>query len=91
MRLRLAREKGLFLMEGMWTMVIEAARQRDLQVFATTHSIDCLTALQRACEQDEKQGDDVRVLRLVKGGQSGITFTAKELATAIEGEVEVRG
>jgi AAA domain, putative AbiEii toxin, Type IV TA system len=79
------------VMEGMWTMVIDAARRRDLQVFATTHSIDCLTALRRACEKDDKQGADVRVVRLVKGGPTGITFTAEELATAIEGEVEVRG
>ena len=67
------------------------ARRRDLQVFATTHSIDCLTALRRACEREEKRGDDVRVVRLVKGGRAAITFTAQELATAIEGEVEVRG
>lgn len=79
------------VMEAMWTMVIKAARERHLQVFATTHSIDCLTALRRACERDEKQGDDVRVVRLIKGGRDGITFTAEELATAIEGEVEVRG
>lgn len=79
------------VMEDMWAMVIEAARDRDLQVFATTHSIDCLTALRRACDREDRRGDDVRVVRLVKGSGSAITFTAEELATAIEGEVEVRG
>ena len=78
-------------MDAMWTMVMEAARRRDLQVFATTHSIDCLTSLRRACERDDRRGEDVRVIRLVKGGRAAITFTADELATAIEGEVEVRG
>jgi hypothetical protein len=79
------------VMDGMWNMVLKTARRRNLQVFATTHSIDCLTALKRVCAQDETAGDDVRVVRLVKGGAAGITFTAAELATAIEGEVEVRG
>jgi hypothetical protein len=80
------------VMDGMWKMVLTTARRRNLQVFATTHSIDCLTALKRICAQDETAGNDVRVVRLVKGGPTtGITFTAAELATAIEGEVEVRG
>ncbi|WP_437672568.1 AAA family ATPase [Sorangium sp. So ce131] len=79
------------VMDDMWTMVIDAARERKLQVFATTHSIDCLTALRRACERDGLRGQDVRVVRLIRGGEVGITFTADELATAIEGEVEVRG
>ncbi len=79
------------VMAGMWKMVLKTARHRNLQVFATTHSIDCLTALKRVCAQDAHSGDDVRVVRLTKGGSAGITFTAAELATAIEGEVEVRG
>ena len=79
------------VMDDMWTMVVAAARRRNLQVFATTHSVDCITALRRACERDEARGEDVRVVSLTRGGEIGITFTANELATAIEGEVELRG
>lgn len=78
-------------MTQMWTMVIDTARARDMQVFATTHSIDCLSALRRACVAEPGRAAEVRVIRVVKGGSTGITFTAKELDTAIEGEVEVRG
>ena len=79
------------VMAHMWAMVIDTARRRDLQVFATTHSIDCITALRRACIDAPERASEIRVVRLVKGGGSGITFTADELDTAIEGEVEVRG
>ncbi|MCA9709598.1 MAG: AAA family ATPase, partial [Myxococcales bacterium] len=73
------------VMAHMWAMVIETARRRDLQVFATTHSIDCITALRRVCAQTPTVADEIRVVRLVKGGHAGITFTADELDTAIEG------
>jgi hypothetical protein len=79
------------VMAHMWAMVIDTARRRDLQVFATTHSIDCITALRRACLDAPERATEIRVIRLVKGGRAGITFTAEELDTAIEGEVEVRG
>jgi len=79
------------VMAHMWAMVIDTARRRDLQVFATTHSIDCITALRRACIDVPERAAEIRVVRLVKGGRTGITFTADELETAIEGEVEVRG
>jgi AAA domain, putative AbiEii toxin, Type IV TA system/AAA domain len=79
------------VMAPMWSMVIETARRRGLQVFATTHSIDCITALRRACIDAPEHAGEIRVVRLVKGGRSGITFTADELDTAIDGEIEVRG
>lgn len=79
------------VMAHMWATVIDTARRRGLQVFATTHSIDCITALRRACIDSPERASEIRVVRLVKGGGAGITFTADELDTAIEGEVEVRG
>lgn len=79
------------VMAHMWAMVIDTARRRGLQVFATTHSIDCIAALRRACIDAPERASEIRVVRLVKGGPAGITFTADELDTAIEGEVEVRG
>lgn len=79
------------VMADMWAMIIDTARRRDLQVFATTHSIDCLRALQRVCAADPDRGSAIRIVRVVKGRSSGITFDAEELEVAIEGEVEVRG
>ncbi len=79
------------VMADMWTMIIDAARSRDLQVFATTHSIDCLRALHRVRAADPARAEAIRIVRVVKGRSSGITFDAEELEVAIEGEVEVRG
>lgn len=79
------------VMADMWTMIIDAAQRRDLQVFATTHSIDCLRALHRVCAADPIRAEAIRIVRVVKGRSSGITFDADELDVAIEGELEVRG
>lgn len=79
------------VMSDMWTMIIDIARAQDLQVFATTHSVDCLHALRRVCVNNEERASAVRVVRVIKGDATGISFTAKELDAAIEGEVEVRG
>jgi hypothetical protein len=79
------------VMADMWTMIIDAALRRDLQIFATTHSIDCLRALHRVCAADPARAEAIRVVRVVKGHPSGITFDAEELDVAIEGEIEVRG
>lgn len=79
------------VMESMWHLVLDAACRRGIQVFASTHSIDCLTALRRVCEQRPSWSEEIRVVRLVKGAAKAITFTAEELQTAIDGEIEVRG
>ncbi|MEM9454648.1 MAG: ATP-binding protein [Myxococcota bacterium] len=79
------------VMTPMWSMILDTARRRGLQILATTHSIDCITALRRVVTDQPDLADEIRVIRLVKGGREGITFTADELDAAIEGEVEVRG
>lgn len=79
------------VMAQMWSMVLETARRRDMQVFATTHSIDCITALRRVCRSAPELAGDVRAIRLVKGGRDAIVFDADDLDTAIDGEIEIRG
>ena len=36
-----------------WRMVLQAARKNNVQVFATTHSWDCIAAFARAASEDE--------------------------------------
>ncbi len=39
------------VMAKMWHLLIETARRLDVQVFASTHSLDCLQALARVCQE----------------------------------------
>ncbi len=75
----------------MWRLVIETAKKLDAQVFATTHSWDCLAAFQQALTQTE-ENDLGTVFRLErKNGQIDyVAYTGDELAVAIDHDIEVR-
>ena len=73
-----------------WKAVGAAARQSNVQVFATTHSWECVKAARRAfAESDE---DDFRLHRLERrdGEVVALTYDQEQLDTAIEFNFEVR-
>jgi predicted ATP-dependent endonuclease of OLD family len=73
-----------------WKAVGIAARQSSVQVFATTHSWECVLAAHRAfAESDE---DDFRLHRLERrdGEVVALTYDQEQLDTAIEFNFEVR-
>jgi hypothetical protein len=70
--------------------VIGAAKRVDAQVFATTHSRDCIGALATLYERDPSIEADVSLHRLDRGAQKTTVYSAKELAIAARQHVEVR-
>ena len=73
-----------------WKAVGAAARQSNVQVFATTHSWECVLAAHRAfAESDE---DDFRLHRLERrdGEVVALTYDQEQLDTAIDSNLEVR-
>ena len=73
-----------------WKAVGAAARQSNVQIFATTHSWECVLAAHRAfVESDE---DDFRLHRLERrdGEVVALTYDQEQLDTAIEFNFEVR-
>jgi hypothetical protein len=79
------------VMEKMWKMVIETARRLNVQVFATTHSLDCVRALGWLCEDEPGFREDVRVHRIDKGLERTAVFSGADIALAVEQRIEVRG
>ena len=73
-----------------WKAVGAAARQSNVQVFATTHSWECVVAAQNAFA--ESGDDDFRLHRLERrdGDIVAITYDQEQLATSIELNLEVR-
>lgn len=74
----------------MWKLLIEVARNLDVQVLATTHSLDCLRALARTVEKHPALGDDVSVFRVQRGHESATRYSAEEILSAVEHDMEIR-
>ncbi|MGH7222767.1 MAG: AAA family ATPase [Gemmataceae bacterium] len=85
-------ENGLHhsVMVPVWQAIAEAARRADVQVFATTHSYECIQAAQQAFAT--AQPYDLRLLRLdrLDSGIRVATYNQNTLNTSIEMSLEVR-
>ena len=86
-------ENGLHysILPGLWKMIIEIARQLNVQVFAATHSDECIQAASEYVQANQSQ-DDLRLYRLdrLQDGTRVVDYSAKTLAAAIDAEIEVR-
>ena len=85
-------ESGLHysVLLDVWRLIFKTARDLNVQVFATTHSSDCIKAFQRAAEEDKE--DEGMLIRLARKGDKikAILFDEKELETVVENDIEVR-
>lgn len=85
-------ESGLHysVQPDIWRLVFEVARRLNVQVFATTHSWDCLTAFQEAAKADE-QDEGVLIRLTEKRGQIvADLFDEDELNIVAREGIEVR-
>lgn len=84
-------ENGLHysVQEATWKTVLELATAFDVQVFATTHSNDCVEAFQQVSEE---AADDMVLIRLVRdsGEVHAETLGSEKLALRLDLGQEVR-
>jgi hypothetical protein len=78
------------VMVKMWKLVVETARRLDIQVFATTHSLDCIQALAGLYESEPDVREDISLHRIEKGAPASIRYSADEILNAAQRQVEVR-
>jgi hypothetical protein len=78
------------LQADVWRFVLKAAQELGVQVFATTHSWDCVKGFAAAIQQMPEC--DAMALRLEKSGDRSraVSFTADELKIAAQAAIEVR-
>ncbi|MCU0658597.1 MAG: ATP-binding protein [Polyangiaceae bacterium] len=74
---------------SLWSFIIKAARAKQVQVFATTHSWDCVVGFQKATAQDSAPASLIKLYRDGDGIQAS-TFDERELDVVTREEVEVR-
>jgi len=77
------------VMSEMWQFVFKTAKEFDVQVFATTHSYDCVYSLAHICaEADDK--NPITVQRIEPGKTKAIPYAQDEIRIAADREIEVR-
>lgn len=85
-------ENGLYygVMIDVWKAIAAFARQFNVQLFATTHSEECIRSAHQAFEQDSQY--DFRLCRLerVEDIIRAVTYDKETLGAALESGLEVR-
>jgi len=88
-------ENGLYFegMEDFWKGLMAVLEDQDVQLFATTHSRECMEAAQKAASGMD--GDPLKFLRLDRMVDDpskivGTTFGKREMETAMEFNTEMR-
>ncbi len=78
------------IMGDMWTLVAEAARRYDIQVFATTHSFDCVRGLDWLCRHRPELGNEVSLQKIEPDLSTSVALDAEQIKIAFEQDIEVR-
>jgi len=84
-------ENGLHysVLPDVWKLIFKTAKDLNVQVFATTHSKDCIEAFAQAAYDSPEDG---MLIRLERQGEKIVAKTIEEemLVDAVNYEVEVR-
>jgi energy-coupling factor transporter ATP-binding protein EcfA2 len=87
-------DTGLYhsTLTDVWHFVLETARRLNVQIFATTHSWDCVQAFQEALIQNPNLHNQAQMFRLEEhqGDIRAVRYDADELAIAVRQAIEVR-
>ncbi|MBF0344005.1 MAG: AAA family ATPase [Nitrospirae bacterium] len=87
-------EKGLHysVLDELWDAIYEAATEFDVQVFATTHSMECIRALAEFYRSKSTESDEIRMYRLEQynGKYDAVDFNSELIIATLDSNWEVR-
>ena len=78
------------VMDDMWRLVVETARKSSMQVFATTHSFDCIRGLSALVESRPDLAGEVSIHKIGRSIRKAVDLDAKDVQVAVEQSIEVR-
>ncbi len=78
------------VMSDMWKLVNEASKAFGVQVFATTHSYDCVHALATVCRDVDNRSSEITIHRIEPGRSRSVPFTESEIIAAADRKIELR-
>jgi|GEM_PF-219247 len=77
------------VMEKMWHFVNEVSKEFQIQIFATTHSYDCVHALASICNESE-EAKEISIQKIEAGKNRAIHYSEPEIRIAARRHIEVR-
>lgn len=77
-------------MRQLWKMVFATTKELNLQLFATTHSYDCVTSLAEFCKNPEVAEGDVSIQRIEGGETRSVAFSKSDIEIAAKRNIEMR-
>ncbi len=85
-------ENGLHysIQEDLWRLVFQIAHRLNVQVFASTHSWDCISGFQEAAQAEEGEEGVLIRLEYKKDDIIATIFDERDLAIATREQIEVR-
>jgi AAA15 family ATPase/GTPase len=78
------------VMADMWKLLYATAKDSNVQVFATTHSYDCIYSLATICDADVDANSRVTIQRIESGKGKAVPYTESEIKEAAKRHIEVR-
>ena len=78
------------IMGDLWMLITMAARQNDIQVFVTTHSLDCIHGLGWLCEHQPDLATDVSLQKIETNLDESVSLDAAKIKIAVQQEDEMR-
>ena len=78
------------VMEDMWQVVVEVARNLNVQVFATTHSLDCIGGLGALLQSRPDLDDEVSIQKIHGSLEQAACLRGEHIRVAVEQDIEVR-
>ena len=78
------------VMEEMWKLVVSAAMESSIQVFATTHGLDCIVGLASLLKDRPDLAEAVSVQKIERRLDHSVSFDTKDIVTAADLSIELR-
>ena len=78
------------VMAGMWRLVVEVARKSRLQLFATTHSHDCILGLASMIKSYPELADEVSVHKIDTSLSQAVSVRGSDIPSAVESGIDFR-
>ena len=78
------------VMEDVWRLLVEAAKESDVQVFATTHSYDSIRGLGSLVKSRPDLAGDASIQKVHPALEHAVGFAGEQIAIAVDQEIELR-
>lgn len=78
------------IMKDMWRLVVDRAIEGKIQVFATTHSWDCIEGLSKLCAADPSVTPQVSIHKIDRALDRSVAFSGEAIETMVRSHIDPR-